>query len=214
MDAKVETVHSKGVNAYTQPNYARPWFYSNNESKPLHIEPGGRRLTVHRIKGDKANCPKHFPPLWAEIKRPEVMIGAFKYFSTRVYEEANVMRAYETKAKQDMIIRSISHPIKFLIEALQEGKFSECIKDYEYVVASTEMQYEYKQYCSTDVRFHRSALTNAFKLKLGLAADKKRKINGKARRVFVFTATQVEHALRKYLKSPTYTLDLGSELSV
>jgi len=119
------------------------------------------------------------------------------------------MRAYTTKAKLEMIKRSIPHPLRFLIEALEDNLFKEfATKDCEYVIASTEMQYRYKDYCGSDVKFHRSALANSFKINLNLEANKRRTINGKAnRRAYVFTSAMVEQALRKYLKSATYSLN-------
>jgi len=137
------------------------------------------------------------------------MAGAFQYFSNRKYSEANVMRAYTTKAKLEMIKRSIPHPLRFLIEAIEDGLFKEFVsKDGEYAIASADMQYSYKNYCGSDVKFHRSALTNSLKIHLNLEANKRRTINGRAnRRAYVFTNAMVEQALRKYLKSATYSLN-------
>ena len=219
VDAKVELVHSKGVKAYTQPNYARTWFYSNNKNKPLYIEPGDRRYTVHLIKGDKANCSKHFTPLWAEIKRPGVMLSAFKYFSNRVYQESNVMRAFETKAKKEMIERSVPHPIRFLIKMITEREFdnylfckfcdiSDRCPEAKFWVRSTTMQNLYRNYCDSDIKYHRSALANSLKAHLNLVCDSQRKVDGKRPKFYVFTNEHVENALRKYLKSPEYKLDI------
>ena len=219
VDQKEEFVHEKGRTGYWQPHFGRNWFNTNNKSRPLYIEPGDRRYTVHLLKGDKANCAKHFAPLWAEIKRPEFMVSAFQYFTTRTYEEANVMRAFETQAKRDMIKRSIPHPIRFLMEKLEEGAFNRfmvCKTSRKFSVSSKDMQSQYSAYCDVDVRYHRSALKNAFSTKLHLECENNRRKDpetGKRVRFYDFTADFVQDAIRGFLKSPKYVLDIQVEVA-
>ena len=215
VEAKTERVHQKNCSPYTQNNFGRTWFNTNNENKPLYIAPGDRRYTVHLLKSDKANCTAYFTPLWAELKRPEVMLSAFQYFSTRKYEEANVMNAFETQAKRDMVKRSIPHPIRFLIEKIEDGAFNcnmVCTDTKMFSINSTTMQSLYREYCGIDVRYHRSTLANSLKTHLGIDSKSIRRLDpetGKRPYYYEFTVDYVQNAMRKYLKSPKYLLNIS-----
>ena len=129
------------------------------------------------------------------------------------------MRAFETKAKKEMIERSVPHPIRFLIKMITEREFDNCsfckccdnpdkCQEAKFWVRSTTMQNLYRNYCDSDIKYHRSALANSLKAHLNLVCDSQRKVNGKRPKFYVFTNEQVENALRKYLKSPKYKLDI------
>ena len=78
------------------------------------------------------------------------------------------------------------------------------------------MQSQYSAYCDVDVRYHRSALKNAFSTKLHLECENNRRKDpetGKRVRFYDFTADFVQDAIRGFLKSPKYVLDIQAEVA-
>ena len=107
-------IEVKGGAVTTVNNFARMWFFSNNEDI-LYTEADDRRNTYHRANPRHANDTAYFAPIWAEIRDKEFQRAAFEWLAEYKYDEAVVVRPYATAYKRDQKITNMSAPLRFMI---------------------------------------------------------------------------------------------------
>ncbi len=207
-EATKERVNGKNCAIYWQRVYAIFWFFSNNKTKALYLEPGDRRYTVHLLKNDKADMDSHFKPLWKELENVNMMMSWFQHFATMEYHISEVMNSLRTEAKSNMISKCFPQPVAFIISQFEKGWPEEYIDpDTKVIRIPTKVFSEISnRYCmDEDARYKRAVLYSTIQMKLGIE-KKQRRFGTKTAMSVEFSRVSIQARLRKMLKNDKYML--------
>jgi hypothetical protein len=209
--AENERVEPKGIDPYYNRHCARFWYFTNNENS-LFIENDDRRHSLHRISPKHANNYKYFKPIWAEIKDEKFLTGAFKFFSTRKYDEKNVINAFTTTYKKEQKNANLPKGVKFIltfVESEFEKVEDKCIK-----ISSNVLKNEYKQYCERQgTKYQVSAFNTQIK-KIGIDPPKQVRVKGEdgesvKKFCYMLNLSKLQDDMRVFLRDDAYVLKVG-----
>lgn len=206
MTAPTIRIEWKGGAISHMRNFARYIFNSNNENT-LNVEHDDRRLTMHRGANRMANKREYFEPIWAEVHSREFALMCFNYMAERKYDEANVMRAYDTKYKRDQKESNLSNVMKFIIHCIEkrwDGVMYEKNR-----VGSTELSQQYAAWCGANrlkVFSHPTFLAEL--RKIGIETPTTLTLFGQKQKAFVIDEGVVRKALATYLRQDDFKFDM------
>ena len=207
-EQRIERVNGKNAKVYFQRAWARYWFFSNDRSRALFLEPGERRTTVHDISNDMADNAPYFDTVWPELRDPLIMMAAFKYFSELVYDEKTVRTALPTEAKTRMIFRCFPTTIQFMINQFERGWPEDCVhEDGNRIRIPTERLVALsRDFCvREDTRLNKKVLLSTLQTKLCI--DKKKyRFGKKSLHGIEFYRDRLEKSFQKMTKCDTYAL--------
>jgi len=206
MTAPTIRIEWKGGAISHMRNFARYIFNSNNENT-LNVEHDDRRLTMHRGSNRMANNRGYFDPIWEELRSREFALMCFSYMAERQYDEANVMRAYDTKYKRDQKESNLSNVIKFVIHCIEtrwEGMMYENKR-----ITSAEMTNHYTAWCATNrlkVFSHPAFIAELGKI--GIGSPKVLSVFGAKQRAFEIDEALIHKALAGYLRQDEFKFQM------
>ena len=200
-----EKIEKKNFDSYINNHYARFWFFTNNINT-LYVEHDCRRYTFHKINSKYANDISYFKPIWELISDQDFMISAFNYFKNRKYKVVDVMKAFDTKYKNEQKQINLSLGIKFLIDFIQT-KFKK-ISNESIKISAKYFDKEYKNYCcNIGSRYHLETFRTQLS-KLGLPKPKRLRLHHNETHsikvCYIINSSTIRQLLRTYLKIPSY----------
>lgn len=211
MTNDLEIIEKKGMDQVQCRNFARIIMNSNNENA-TYVEAGVRRLSYHKLSGEKANNYEYFKPLWEELKNEKFLKCAFEYFKNRKYDVKNVLNSYETEYRQDQKKVNLPKGIKFMINYIEEN--FDTLIDEKIKIQATILRDEYKEYCRNEgYQYKYSGFKTQIK-QIGIEDPIRSAIaiNNKIKRVkcYFINPHKLEKKIKKHLKDDKFKFDFGN----
>jgi len=161
---------------------------------------------MHRGSNRMANKREYFEPIWAEVHSSEFALMCFNYMAERKYDEANVMRAYDTKYKRDQKESNLSNVIKFIIHCIETRWYG--IQYENKRITSTEMTNHYTAWCLTNRKVFSHPAFIAELKKIGIEAPKSLTVFGTKQRAFEIDEGAIRKALGEYLRQDEFKFEM------
>ncbi len=185
---------------------SRYWFFTNHRDT-LHVEASDRRLVYHSISNEHANDWDYFEPIVDELRNVDYIRACFEYFAELPYEEKLVMNAITTDYKNEQKLDSLSLPLSFVREFMEDGMiegFNVMERDGDKVnsVAFFEM---FGRWCVTNR--HTQCSLKAFYKSVALVgiSSKNGRINGgDPEKIVTLNNQSVRNGFSHYLKMPGF----------
>jgi hypothetical protein len=205
------TIEPKGVDPYDVRNNTRYVILSNN-SCPLNISLGERRMFVYRIDDDKKQSVEYYARMAELMKLPKVIKAFFHYFARMDLTGFNPRKFPETELRKKMKVISMPQPYRFA-KAIIEGEFElrsvYVNKTDEKLIASNVLYEEFGRWRLENGETSSTTKQN-FKNKLSEIGiqelEKKKKINGSAVRAYmidnVVWSSKIVSLIKKEIPSP------------
>ena len=203
--AKSEDVEPKGLDAFTVPNCARMWFFTNNENS-LYIESDDRRYTLHKLNDKYAQNLEYFKPIVKELENKSFLKASFEYFAERNYDPTNVRKVFNTQYKNEQKEANLSNGILFIKDLIENNYWK--TKNDEGKIKGKYITNIFKQWNERNgTKFNMKSFKTQVK-RIGVELKTLRIKNKKPFKGYDLNASKIEKHFKKLLNNSDFKFEL------